>query len=114
MRTTKIILIMTLLLLSAINIAEAKVEISRTSDSYMRPWLETTYGNVPSAGHYTHWTVYIESDKTGFVNVGFGFDGGKKIVTVHTIPYSKVHVVGEGYMRTFTNKVNVTIEPPYK
>ncbi len=100
-------------MLSAINIAESKVEISSTHDSYMRAWDEITYGNVPSAGHYTRWSVYIESDKAGWVYVGFAFDNRKEIIKTYVIPEQKFYIMANGYMKTFTNKVNVTIEPPY-
>ncbi len=114
MKTTKyIILVIAILLLSMVSFATAKVEISATHDSYMRPYLETTFGNVPSAGHYTHWTVFVESDTYGWVSVGFDFNNRKEIVKVYLIPYNKAHVTSDGYMKTFTNKVNVTIEPPY-
>jgi len=113
MKIINIVMIIAMLLLST-SIAAAKVEITNTSDSYMRPYLEMTFGDVPSAGHYTHWTVYVQSDIPEWVRIGFEFDNRKEIVLVYATPYTKNHIFANGYMDTFTNKVNVTVLSEYE
>lgn len=113
MKPVKKTMIVAIVLLSMVTFAEARIEITNTSDSYMRPYLETTFGNVPSAGHYTHWTVYVQSDKPEWVRIGFNFDNRKEIVLLYATPYTKRHIYANGYMKTFTNSVNVTVESPY-
>lgn len=109
----KLIIVVFLLLLSVAMDVEAKdtIMVTNTSDSFMRHYLSDTTGDVPSPGYYTHWSVYVTStDIPKWIIVTFHFDSGNRSVKVYATPYYTNYVDEVGYMKTFTNKVDVTIE----
>lgn len=109
----ELIVVAVILLLSIATGAEAKdvILVTNTHDSFMRHYLSETTGDVPSPGYYTHWSVYVTStDIPRWIIVKFHFDSGTRSVKVYATPYYTNYVDEVGYMKTFTNKVDVTIE----
>lgn len=106
-----VIAIFTIVLLFVSSVEAKTVEITNTTDSKMRPYLESSTGNVPSAGHYAYWSIYVKSPDVGkWVTLGFHFDNRLEKVKVWASPYSESYVYATGYMKNFTNKVDVTLE----
>lgn len=110
-KTTMLIAIVFLLSIPLNVSAKDDILVTNTTDSFMRHYLSETEIGVPSLGYYAQWSIYVTSaDIPRWITVKFQFDSGNRSVKVYAIPYSTKYVDGVGYMKTFTNKVNVTIE----
>lgn len=110
---SKIILAIAAMLMLMTTVATAfPVAITGTSDSRIRPYLEQSYGSVPSAGHYTYWSVYVQKETAGWTTVQFKFDSGIANVTVYAVPNHRTYVYATGYQKQIKNvKVGIRGTP---
>lgn len=92
---------------------EPIVKFEDSSDSFMRTYDESvSFGNI-SRGYFVHWSTYVSSndDQGRWVELLFEFDSSIQKQKVYVIPGYWSYVDSTGYMKTWTNKVNVTVNP---
>lgn len=89
-------------------ISNARVDWQNSPDSSMRTYQEVTYGDTPSPGYYTYWSAYVTSDRPQWVRFGFVFDSGTVNRTVYIVPDQYTYISAPGYMKTWTNRVDIT------
>lgn len=89
------------------------VKFQNSSDSFMRTYDEAvSFGNI-SRGYFGHWSVFVTSnnDNPHWVELWFRFDNTIQKQKTYVVPGYWNYVDASGYMKTWTNSVNVTVNP---
>lgn len=109
---SKIVLFLAVIAFVSLPVAEAKVvDFKNSSDSMMRKYQQAAIGNEPSPGYYTYWSVYVASGdgKPHWVEFSWKFDSGIVKEKVYIVPGYYKYISAPGYMKTWTNRVNITV-----
>lgn len=89
------------------------IKFQDSPDSFMRTYdQEVTFGNI-TRGYYTYWTTYVTSndDKSHWVELLFHFDSSIQKQKIYVVPGHYNYISISGYMKTWTNQVNITVNP---
>lgn len=116
-RTIFMIMLLTIALYAiqtteAVEISENNVvKFQNSSDSFMRTYDEAiSFGNI-SRGYFSHWSTFVSStdSESHWVELSFHFDSTIQKQKTYVVPGYWNYVDASGYMKIWTNKVNITI-----